>query len=60
MSLVTPTLVALVALVAEVAEVAEVAVAAFPLIDIGQVPVGVPPKVKLPEVVTVPLKVNPP
>ena len=56
-SLVTPTLVAL---VAEVAEVAEVAVAAVPLIDIGQVPVGVPPKVKLPEVVTVPLKVNPP
>ena len=45
---------------ADVAVVALVAVAAFPETLIGQVPVGVPPRVKLPEDVTVPESVRPP
>jgi hypothetical protein len=40
--------------------VAEVAVAALPLTLIGHVPVGVPPSVILPDVVTVPVSVSPP
>ena len=45
---------------AVVADVALVAVAALPDTLIGHVPVGVPPKVKLPLVVTVPDSVKPP
>ena len=45
---------------AVVADVALVAVAALPDTLIGHVPVGVPPKVKLPLVVTVPVSVKPP
>ena len=44
-----------------------VAVAALPVVEaddpvteIGQLPVGVPPKVRLPLVVTLPVRVNPP
>ena len=37
-----------------------VTVAAFPVTLIGQVPVGVPPRVSEPELVTIPVRVSPP
>ena len=48
------------AVVQVAADVALVAVVALPETLIGQVPVGVPLRVMLPDDVTVPLRVNPP